>query len=460
MIDDHSDAQRYPTLSAHGQAMLDFLREHPHAPRYRNQSGNRLTSADLERVRAAEREARAPLYARDLRAPRWLDAFIEHCYANVPFRREHGSRPRDFLDIPTTARADLSRDVAQFVPDDVPVERMIMFQTSSTTGHPLTVASHPIVAANYLAIHKRALRRFGVVLRHGRGQVGCVLLGFQRRCFTYVSVTPTMSESGLAKINLHPDDWRDPRDREQYLDALSPEIIAGEPISFCELLRIPTTCRPRALLSTSMALSAQLAQRLRERFECPVLDLYSMNEAGPIAVYDPALEGHVLLQPNLFVEVVDAEGLPLPEGARGEVTLTGGFNFCLPLLRYRTGDQASLHIEGEDVVLRGLTGRPPVQFRTSQGGWLNNVDVTHCLQRFAIGQYSLHQRADGRLLFRCTGHALDLADVRAALLELFGADQAIDLEFLPEFTGKIVQYTSELTPEAIAPHGVQSRAAS
>lgn len=30
-----------PTLTEHGQRMLDFLREHPAAPRFGNRSGNK-----------------------------------------------------------------------------------------------------------------------------------------------------------------------------------------------------------------------------------------------------------------------------------------------------------------------------------------------------------------------------------------------------------------------------------
>src|SRR6185295_10995953 len=114
----------------------------------------------------------------------------ERTLADVPFYRRYGSAPANFADLPTVSRADLSRDIAQFVPDSIPVDRLIHFSTSGTTGHPLLVASHPVVAANYLAFHKRALRRFGIELRHGRGQVGVVLVGFQRKCFTFVSGTP------------------------------------------------------------------------------------------------------------------------------------------------------------------------------------------------------------------------------------------------------------------------------
>ena len=41
-----------------------------------------------------------------------------------------------------------------------------------------------------------------------------------------------------------------------------------------------------------MSLLPGLRARLEERFKCPVLDLYSMNEAGPLAVADASAGGH------------------------------------------------------------------------------------------------------------------------------------------------------------------------
>ena len=43
-----SDLERYPTLTEDGRRMLERLREHPHAPIFRNASGNRLTPEDVE----------------------------------------------------------------------------------------------------------------------------------------------------------------------------------------------------------------------------------------------------------------------------------------------------------------------------------------------------------------------------------------------------------------------------
>jgi phenylacetate-CoA ligase len=436
-----------PTLTEHGQRMLDFLREHPAAPRFSNQSGNRLLAHEVQALRGFvdEVQTAAVGWPRD-EEPAWLAGYVEQLRREVPaFRTLDPSA--EFEDLPTTCRADLAADIARYVPDPVPVDRLINFRTTGTTGTPLLIASHPVVTARYLAFHLRALRRFGVEPQHRRDQVGVVLLGLQRRCFTYVSVTPLMDDSGLAKINLHPDDWRDPADRATYLDALDAEFIAGDPISFGELLRLPLATRPRALLCVGMMLSRGLRDELQARFGCPVLDLYSMNEAGPIGVFDAVAGGHVLLQPRLYVEILDAHGRPVREGQRGEVTLTGGFNFCLPLLRYRTGDHATLAHGADGPVLMALQGRAPVRFQAAAGHWVNNIDVTHALERWPLTQYALHQHADASLHLRLSPHAMQhAAAVCGAVQVLLGAlPLVVDVLTVDD---KVLQYTSYLDPAA------------
>ena len=443
MTDAPSDADRYPTLTEKGRAILRSMREHPAAPIYRNESGNRLTAEDL--VQLTEFEAALTPPPAGSTPPDWVSGVIESCFEDVPYYRRLGSAPARLEDIAPVARGDLAADIAQFVPDSVDSARMINFQTTGTTGHSLIVPSHPEVAGRYLSYHKRALARFGITPTHGAGQVGVVIIGYQQPCFTYLSVTPQMGESGLAKINLHPGDWNDPADRAAYLDALAPEFIAGDPISFEVMLDLPLSVRPRALMSVSMMLTEGLRSELETRFGCPVLDLYSMNEVGPIGVYDPELGGHVLLQDRLWVEVVDAGGRALADGERGELTVTGGFNFCLPLLRYRTGDYGRLAtIRGERVIL-DLVGRKPVRFRDAAGEWHNNIEVTHALRSLPIAQYALRQREDASFLLSLSAGSMHLAGpARAALRTLFG-EVAIETAELPD-SHKAQQYSSDLEP--------------
>ena len=441
---DPTDAERYPTLTPAGRAMLARMAEHPAAPIFRNRSGNRLLAGDLLSLAAFEAETlAAPIDWRPGEPPAWLPAFLAETHAQVPFFRARGPAPARLADAPTTSRADLARDIAAFVPDHVPVDRLINFRTTGTTGHPLLIASHPVVAARYLAFHKRALARFGISLRAGAGEVGVVLLGHQRRCFTYISVVPAMAEAGLAKINLHPDDWRDPADRAAWLDAMAPEVIAGDPISFAALLDLDAGVRPRALLSVAMMLTDGLRQRLEARFGCPVVDLYSMNEVGPIAAADPAAGHRVLLQPRLYVEIVDDAGRALPPGERGEVCVTGGFNFCLPLVRYRTGDTASLGEVGGEPVLLDFAGRRAIRYRTAGGDWVNNIDLSHALAGLAAAQFAVHQDAAGAVTLALSPEALADAPVAAAALRGLLGDVPIAATTL-KGEDKVLQYTSDL----------------
>jgi len=253
-----------------------------------------------------------------------------------------------------------------------------------------------------------------------------------------------MDEAGLAKINLHPADWNSPDDRRKYLEALDPEVIAGDPLSFTELLNVELGLRPKALLSTSMTLLPGLREKLSTTFACPVLDLYSLNEAGPLAVFDPELGGHVLLQPRLYLEILDPAGNPVADGSRGEITLTGGFNFCLPLLRYRTGDFAALDFVGGEPVLRGLEGRAPVRFRKTDGVWLNNIDVTHALRPFALARFSLHQRSDEAFEFSVEGPSFVVSEAHEVLSRLLGpGNQIVPKPFAIGFA-KVPQYSSDL----------------
>jgi phenylacetate-CoA ligase len=192
-----------------------------------------------------------------------------------------------------------------------------------------------------------------------------------------------------------------------------------------------------------MLLLPGLRARLEERFACPVLDIYSLNEVGPVGVYDDALGGHVLLQPRLFVEILDEQGRPVAAGERGEITVSGGFNFCLPLLRYRTGDYGSLSHTPDGPVIIGLSGRRPVRFMTESGAWINNIDVTHALHPLAIPHFGFHQRADGSLVLRLGSGAMTFAEQPVGALRALFGSQAVEVELLLA-EDKIVQYTSEL----------------
>ncbi len=441
---------RIPLASTSGARLLKKLEEHPHAPRYTHPGVHRLTPAGLHRAREFALELQTPPTWKPGAVPAWLTAFVQDCYRDVPLYRRDGPPPplskgEGFFALPTTDRADLHREPWAFVPDSQPLDGLVVYNTSGTSGHPLDILTHADTLALYLPLLRAALARHHLTLAGG-DRVSLVLVCHQKQTYTYATVTPVLDDAGFIKINLNPADWRDPTDRAKFLDDCVPEIITGDPLAFSELLHLQITNYPTALVSTAMTLLPGLKRQLEDHFRCPVLDLYSMNESGPIGIADPAQDCYFLLQPRLYVEILDPDGWPCPPGVRGEITLSGGFNPFLPLLRYRTGDYGALEWRGSLPTLTQLSGRPPVLFRAADGRAINNIDIAIALRPLAIAQYALHQTADGALHFRVQG-AADLAAIRAALLDLFGPTQPLTIEPLTTLTAagdKLVQFTSDL----------------
>jgi phenylacetate-coenzyme A ligase PaaK-like adenylate-forming protein len=445
-------AARFPLLSEAGRQRLRWLEEHPQAPRFNHLGVDRLTAAGAERVAAFERDLRSgPRGWPAGTPPRWVTEFAAFCCREVPAYRD-ADPPAHFHDLPTSDRSDLSRAPWAFVPDSQPLEGLIVFQTSGATGHPLNIITHPEVLAHYWPLLRAALDDYGVALEPARDDgppVSVLVVCYQATTYTYAALSAYLNQAGLTKINLLPADWRDPADRASFLDACQPGVYTGDPVSLAELARLPLATRPHALVSTSMALLPGLRDSLAARFGCPVVDVYSMNEAGPIAVAAPSGvvegSGHWLLSHRLYVEVLDLAGAPCPPGERGEITLTGGFNPFLPLLRYRTGDFASLDTsDPRRLRLVGLEGRAPIIFTAADGRPINNIDVTAALKRLALPQYNLHQQLDGSLRLRVAAGAVEEAALRATVLSVFGAQMPLLIEPLdPAAEGKVMQYSRE-----------------
>lgn len=442
-----TDAERYPLLSEAGQRMLERIRQHPHAPRFNHQCGDRLDAAALRRVQDfAERlQSETPRWTWD-RVPEWVVEFARSCLKRVPFFRARGSWPGAFTALPTTDRSELAREPWAFVPDDEPLDDLIVYDTSGTTGHRITLPSHPEVAAKYLPLLEAMLSTRGLRLERGPERVAMIQVCAQKHTWTFGNVATFLDEAGFAKINLDPSAWNHPDDRVRYLDDCNPQVYTGDPVAFQELARLPLTTRPQALISGATTLLAGVQRELEARFGCPVIDYYSMKESGPIAVRTEV--GYEVLPPDLYVEILDPEGRPCPPGERGEIALTGGRNPYLPLLRYRTGDFAAMPFDGPRPTLVGLEGRPPVLYRRADGSPVNSIDVTWVLRDLSLAQFTLHQHADGTMTFR-TRPVPQPEAVLAALHGLFGPDQVIRMDEIPDeeaLAGKIVQYTREVSP--------------
>jgi len=166
-----------------------------------------------------------------------------------------------------------------------------------------------------------------------------------------------------------------------------------------------------------------------------------------------------VLAHDLHVEILRPDGSPASPGERGEITVTGGRNPYLPLLRYRTGDWARIDFApcpcGDPMpLLTDLEGRVPILFRASDGTPVGTVDISRLLREFPLLQHTFAQHADSscELVARPVPDraAPRAVEIESALRTLFGA-VPIDIRFDPHLgdddEGKILPYKSAFALE-------------
>ena len=417
-----TENQRRPLIDDEGRALLQRLLEHHAAPLFNHTCGARLSAEGLATVREFD-EATAARPGASPVPPPWVEAYAADVQSRTPIYRRVGKLAPRFEDTPTVGRVELIEEPWSFVPDDHPLDDMVVYATSGTSdGREAQIASTPEAAASYAVMIRAAMATRGLKLRGGPGRTAVAQVCWQRRTFTYASISSFLGQGGILKLNLNPDDWRDPADISTYLDALDPEVVTGDPVAFDHLAELPSKIRPTALLSSAMTLTTGLASRLEKRFDCPVIDVYGMNEAGPIAAATADGTAYEFLQPGLHVEILDEQQGSLPLGERGELVLTGGFNPALPLLRYRSGDYGALEQRGDRIVLVDLEGRSPVPFVTADGRAVNTIDITGAFRAVTLARYQVHQRANTSLLVGLEPfEPADVPMIRTLLDGLFGA---------------------------------------
>ena len=127
-------------------------------------------------------------------------------------------------------------------------------------------------------------------------------------------------------------------------EAFGADCLVGVPGEMICLCRTYPELRPKRVLLSADYVPESVIRGLEEGWRCQVFTHYGMTETGfACAVQCDAGEGHHLRHGELLVEVVDpVTGRQAAPGEAGEVVITTFAHEAMPLIRYRTGDRASM----------------------------------------------------------------------------------------------------------------------
>jgi phenylacetate-CoA ligase len=98
--------------------------------------------------------------------------------------------------------------------------------------------------------------------------------------------------------------------------------------------------RLREVRTIGETVDATLREACRDVLGVPIVDLYSSEEMGYIALQCPTSSAYHVMSESVMVEIIGDNGLPCAPGEVGQLVATNLHNAAMPLVRYALGDYA------------------------------------------------------------------------------------------------------------------------
>ena len=226
--------------------------------------------------------------------------------------------------------------------------------------------------------------------------------------------------------------------------------------------QLPDLASLRYIEMTGEELTEELRERICNCFHCPVADQYGANEVNSIAYECP--QGHLhCMEDNVYVEILDDQGIPVPDGVSGNIYVTTCHNHAMPLIRYGIGDRGSIEENTcscghNGRILKLRSGRKDDWVWMEDGRKINPyvfiraVEVVNAIYERSIFQFQVIQRAYQDFLIRLAVDEEETVDIRYCFLENIGDEELKDAQYefsfyeklFPDMNGKRKFFKSEM----------------
>ncbi|HET6871532.1 MAG TPA: phenylacetate--CoA ligase [Sporolactobacillaceae bacterium] len=287
-----------------------------------------------------------------------LKETVQRVFDRVPFYRkrflELGISPDDITsldclqDLPFTVKKDLRDNYpfGLFAVDQSAVVRL--HASSGTKGKPTVVGYTKKDIENWAEMVARAIAAAG-------GEPGGVL----HNAYGYGLFTGGLGlhygseRLGMATV---PISGGNTERQILLIEDFKPTVICGTPSYILNIVETmerlgkdPKVTSLKYGIFGAEPWSEEMRFELEARLGIKAVDIYGLSEVmGPGVSIEchEAQNGLHIMEDHFIVEVIDPNtGEPVPDGTDGELVITSLTKEALPMIRYRTGDIASLHRE-------------------------------------------------------------------------------------------------------------------
>jgi len=356
-----------------------------------------------------------------------LRLLLDHARETTPYYRERFARAgydqattldhASWLRVPVSRRRDLQLAGESLFSARPPAAhgKVVAATTSGSTGQPLCFARNEVTMTYWRAFTLRdlvwhdedMLPKIGAIRYAPVGQAeaphgvssphwnNSIALTFPTGPAVMLNVASSLDEQL---------DWLE-RERPQRLTTFPSNFLA-----LAEHARRTGRTLPRIgrLRSVGEMLTPEARATIAEAWAGKVVDLYSCEEAGYLALECPEHGNYHVQSENVKLEILDEQDNPCPPGTPGRVVITSLHNFASPLIRMDLGDYAEL---GEPCPCgRGL----PV-IRRILGRSRNRLVLPNGETRYPrIGEKAIAEAAEGVTVFRfrAVQHSLEMVEMQ------------------------------------------------
>jgi len=295
------------------------------------------------------------------RQTRQLGKLLAHAYDTAPFYRRRldaaelpPSRiqgAEQWARIPLLTRGDIQSAHAELLSTGVPDEHgphSTLF-TSGSTGKPVMIVATGVTQlfwnACTLRDHLWHRRLEGASLAAIRSVTGDGAKPPDGTAFEdWGPAIRGIVQTGPAfTLSIHSTT----NQQAQWLQRCSPDYLLSYPSNILALIQHSrrNSWRPTQLKEVRTfgeLLEPHVRDAVRAEWGVKIVDMYSSQEVGYIALQCPDSENYHVQSESILLEVLDEHDRACEPGAIGRIVVTPLHNFAMPLLRYEIGDYAEV----------------------------------------------------------------------------------------------------------------------
>lgn len=325
-----------------------------------------------------------------------LDKLLRHAVNSTPFYKDFANYKglQDFTVIDKNIIRDYYEDFKSSIYKD---KKNYPVYTSGSTGTPFKLLHDT---------NKRNRNSADVIYfaQQAGFEIGHKLY-YIRHWDQYNSPKPWLAK--MKNIYMHPVSKLSKPDLKMLLQNMSKDISSKGIMCYASVLdemkaylertdSKPVVKDVKSIIAISEALKEDSRCSMEKYFGVPVISRYSNVENGILAQHDVKSGEFQINWASYFIEILDMDtNLPAKPGTLGRIVITDLYNYCMPMIRYDTGDIGQLAIANKNgekhMVLERVEGRKMDMIFSTNGEMRSPFMVYHILKYPHILQYQFIQ---------------------------------------------------------------------